>query len=67
MFKEKKTPMEHKFMFVYQRYLIVTGGDNERDIQRSKKYCDGSMQNYLETKWKNEDSTTKQYIISNSL
>lgn len=56
--------MEHTIMFAYQKYLLETGGDDELNIHRRKKYCDGSMQKYLETKWNVEHDNIKRHICN---
>lgn len=38
-------------MFDFKKLLLQTGGDEERRTQSNKRFCDGSMQKYLQTRW----------------
>lgn len=44
-------------MFAYQRYLL--NEKNDRSNQKDKRYCDGSMQRYLEMRWVSEEKLNK--------
>lgn len=50
-------------MIAYHRYLQTTRAA-EGSI-RSKRYCDGTMQKYLESKWAEELDETKAAVSSN--
>lgn len=43
--------MDHVTMFDFKKYLLETGGDEERRSQSNKRFCDGSMQKYLQKRW----------------
>ena len=49
-------------MYKYQEYLLKACGEDEKERQRDLRYCDGSLQTYLEYKWIHEDVDTKKYI-----
>jgi len=49
-------------MFKYQKYLLKNIS-NEKEMQKDKRYCDGSMQKYLDKKWAKEDKYIHDMII----
>ena len=50
-------------MYEYQQYLIYQ--KNDKNNQCGKLYCDGTMQKYLENKWKNESNEIKTIVMTN--
>ena len=60
----KMTDFNHNTMCMYQKYLLKTQ-ENEKQRQKIKRFCDGSMQQYLEEKWTKEGCEVKQMISSN--
>lgn len=55
----------NELMYRYQAHLLLQTNDrSEKDRQRDKRYCDGSMQRYLEERWAREDSVTKKKLVS---
>lgn len=54
--------MDNGIMYKYQEYLLKACGEDEKERQRDLRYCDGSLQTYLEYKWIHEDVDTKKYI-----
>jgi hypothetical protein len=55
--------MDNEVMFRYQTHLLRANHETEQERQRDKRYCDGSMQRYLEERWCQEDETTKEQLI----
>ena len=49
-------------MYIYQKYILKFK-ESETERQKNKKYCDGSMQQYLEKSWVNEDGEIKTIIL----
>lgn len=54
--------MDNGVMYKYQEYLLKTYGTDERERQRDLRYCDGSLQTYLQDKWTHEHVDIKKYI-----
>lgn len=50
-------------MYEYQSYLLHTYGESEREAQRDLKYCDGSMQTYLERMFRKEHPSVRDAIL----
>lgn len=56
--------MDHATMMMYQKFLLKNGnGKEEINIQKNKKFCDGSMQTYLQYRWSCESIDVKRTII----
>jgi len=55
--------MQNTTMYEYQSYLLHTYGNTEREAQRDLKYCDGSMQKYLERMFRKEHPAVKEVIL----
>ena len=55
--------MQNTTMYEYQSYRLHTYGDAEREAQRDLKYCDGSMQQYLERMFRKEHPVVKEVIL----
>ena len=49
-------------MYAYQRYLLDTR-TYERKRQRRYRYCDGTMQKYLNACWNDECDDHKHQIL----
>lgn len=54
--------MKNIVMYAYNKYRLLTFED-EKNKQRGKQYCDGSMQMYLEECWNQEDESVVKNII----
>ena len=55
--------MQNTTMYEYQSYLLHTYGESEREAQRDLKYCDGSMQTYLERMFRKEHPSVRDAIL----
>jgi hypothetical protein len=55
--------MQNTTMYEYQSYLLHTYGESEREAQRDLKYCDGSMQTYLERMFRKEHPLVQAIIF----
>ena len=56
--------LQHSTIYAYQAYLLDVGGEDERDAQRNLRYCDGSMQKYLESSFRREPSSVKEAVLA---
>lgn len=55
--------MQNATMYEYQSYLLHVHGDAEREAQRDLKYCDGSMQTYLERMIRKEPINVREGFL----
>ena len=56
--------LQHSTIYAYQAYLLNVGGEDERKAQRNLRYCDGSMQKYLEASFRREPSSVREIVLA---
>ena len=59
--------MQNTTMYEYQSYRLHTYGDAEREAQRDLKYCDGSMQTYLERMFRKEPIHVRETFLKSGM